>query len=237
MLSVIIPTYNEAENIPALLTRLEAVRSQLQEPFEVLIIDGGSLDATAPVARRLLAESGLGQLIALTGPADLARAVCEGMRQAQGDVWVVMDADLSHPPELIPVLAQAVRDGCEVAVASRYVAGGGIAGWPWHRRWLSWLGNVVARPLTTVRDATSGYFACRADVVRALSWNPTGFKILIELFVAARVTRVREVPYVFQDRRFGSSKLGARVCGRYLTRLLCLYAARWKLRVITGISV
>ena len=235
MLSVIVPTYNEAQNIASLLTRLEAVRSQLRESLEVLIVDGGSSDGTAQMARRLLSAAGLGQLIAWTGPADLAQAVREGMRRAQGDIWVVMDADLSHPPELIPALAQAVRDGCDVSVASRYVAGGGTTGWSWHRRGLSWLGNLAARPLTTVRDATSGYFACRADVVRGLSWNPVGFKILLELLVAARVTRVREVPYVFQDRRFGSSKLGARVCGRYLARLMRLYAARWRARVVAGV--
>ncbi|PIQ83292.1 MAG: hypothetical protein COV75_08310, partial [Candidatus Omnitrophica bacterium CG11_big_fil_rev_8_21_14_0_20_63_9] len=155
MLSVIVPTYNERENVEPLVRRLLAVRALLREPLEVLIADSASPDGTARAADGLLRPEQLGRALVISGPSNLCRAVTEGVRQAQGDLVAVMDADLSHPPELLPALVAAVRHGAEIAIASRYVAGGGIAKWPRTRRSLSWMGNLMARPLVGVRDATS----------------------------------------------------------------------------------
>jgi dolichol-phosphate mannosyltransferase len=230
MLSVIIPTYNEAENIPALLARLAAIRAGMSEPLEVLIVDDGSPDGTAEVAAPLLRRTQLGRVIERRGERGLAGAVREGWRQAHGDVLAVMDADLSHPPELLPQLLSALRAGADIAVASRYVPGGEVPGWPRHRRWLSRAGNGMAQPLTGVRDSLSGYFACHVALARSLpSSTGGGFTMRLELLTRAGGQRVREVPYVFGDRRAGRSKLGLHPMGAYVTQLARLYARRvWR---------
>ena len=145
---------------------------------------------------------------------------------AQGDVIGVMDADLSHPPEALPELVRGVRAGAQVVVASRYVCGGRIGRWPWHRRWLSRIGNLMARPLAGVADATSGYFVCEAHALKSLTRPPRGFKVLLELLVRGDVQRVQEVPYTFTDRLRGSSKLGLRALWRYARQLADLYGER-----------
>ena len=144
-----------------------------------------------------------------------------------------MDADLSHPPELLPELVAPIRAGQDMTVASRYVPGGGIRDWPWSRRLLSWLGTTLVRPLVPVADATSGYFAARAELLKRLTRPPRGFKILLEILVQLRVRRVREVPYVFTDRRHGASKLKGRVLWWYLGQVLRLYGMR-VVRLIQG---
>ena len=197
MLSIIIPTYNERENMEPLLKRLDAVRSNLQDPMEILVVDGGSQDGTVACAQHYLADRSLGRVIAISDRPSLVAAVGEGIRQARGEVIGVMDADLSHPPELLPTLIRAVRAGAQVAVASRYVPGGGVANWPWSRRLLSCAGNLLARPLVPVADARSGYFVCRAELVKQRPLEVHGFKVLLQLLVQRRVQEVNEVPYLF----------------------------------------
>ena len=226
MLSVVIPTYNENRSIGKLLERIAAVREDIPGGLELLVVDDRSTDGTADLAERLLRQYGLGRVIRRTGPRDLAQSVMEGVRQAGGELIGVMDADFSHPPELLPELVRAVRTGAEAAVASRYVPGGRIGRWPWHRRWLSRIGNLMVQPLTGVADATSGYFVCHARLLRSLARPPRGFKILLELLVCGQVQRVREVPYTFTDRLRGSSKLGSRALWRYVTQVAWLYADR-----------
>ena len=226
MLSVIIPTYRERQNLEPLLSRLHAVRTSLSEPLEVLIVDGGSDDGTAAHARTLLSPLALGRVIERDGRADLAQAVLHGVREARGDLIGVMDADLSHPPELLAALVRAVRSGSEVAIASRYVRGGRAVGWPWSRRILSRAGNLLARPLVPVRDATSGYFVADAALLRSLTHQARGFKVLLEFLVQARVQRIQEVPYEFIERAHGTSKLSPRVLWLYLRQLGRLYRGR-----------
>ena len=226
MISLIIPTYRERDNVEPLLRRVSRMAPELGEPLEVLVVDNRSDDGTAEQARQLLGQLVPGRLIECPQPVELAQAVTQAAREARGDVIGVMDADLSHPPELLPELARAARAGAEVAVASRYVPGGRIERWPWHRRWLSRIGNLLAQPLTGVADATSGYFVCRAGVLKSLTRPPRGFKILLELLVRGKVQRVQEIPYTFTDRLHGSSKLGCRVLWRYGTQVAWLYAYR-----------
>mgnify|MGYP001618546185 FL=1 len=226
MLSVVIPTDCERENIEPLLMRLSAMAPHLGEPMEVLIVDNRSDDGTSVQARRLLGGVIQGRVIECARKVDLAGAVMRGIVEAKGDVIGVMDADLSHPPELLPELIRAVRAGSQVAVASRYVAGGGIMNWPWKRRALSRIGNLLARPLTRVSDATSGYFLFHGSLMRSLLLQPRGFKILLEVLVRGNVRAVQEVPYVFQDRLHGSSKLGTGVLWCYVVQLSQLYLYR-----------
>lgn len=226
MLSVVVPTYQERRALEDLLPRLAAVRRALPEGLEVLVVDDGSTDGTAEFAEAFFAAERFGSVVRREGPADLAQAVLDGIRQARGAWIAVMDADLSHPPELLPTLLRAVTDGCQLAVASRYVQGGRVENWPWWRRVLSRMGNWLARPLVPVADATSGYFLGTAALLKRLALSPAGFKILLEILVRGEVHRVREVPYHFTDRRHGTSKLGRRVLWLYLVQVGRLYGYR-----------
>lgn len=223
MLSLIIPTYEERDNLEPLLTRVQSVRRDLGEPLEVLIVDHHSQDGTGDRARQLMGRLVEGRVIQLTEGRGLARAVIHGIREASGDLIGVMDADLSHPPELLPTLVRAVRAGKTIAVASRYAPGGGVVDWSWRRQILSRAANAMARPLVPVADATSGYFVCQAGFVKSLALSAQGFKILLEILVHGYVRDVCEVPYVFRNRVRGASKLDGRVMWRYLKQLARLY--------------
>ena len=226
MLSLIIPTSCERDNIESVLQRVAAVRPSLGEAMEVLVVDSASADGTAACAREALDRAQLGRVIEQPSRCSLSQAVLEGIRQARGNLIGVMDADLSHPPELLAALVQAVRAGHEVAIASRYVRGGEVCAWSWRRRALSRLGNFLARPLVPVADATSGYFVCEAGFVKSLALDGRGFKLLLEILVRGRVQRIQEVPYTFMDRRHGASKLTRRVLWAYLRQVGQLYRVR-----------
>lgn len=226
MVSVIIPTYHERETLSELLPRVAAVRVSVPIPLEVLVVDDRSTDGTPELAEAFFRSAPIGRVIRRNGPADLAHAVMEGMRNARGALIAVMDADLSHPPELLPALVEAIRQGSDLAVASRYVPGSEIAHWSWRRRALSRVGNFLARPLTPVADATSGYFVIRREVLSAELLEARGFKILLEILARGGLRRVRELPYRFTDRRQGKSKLRARILWRYAAQLGRLYRYR-----------
>jgi len=140
----------------------------------------------------------------------------------------VMDADLSHPPEVLPSLFETVRSGtADVAVASRRVEGGGIRNWPLMRRFISWGSGLLARPLVRVRDTTSGFFALKRSCIEGVELRPIGYKIGLEVLARGRYDTVMEVPYIFTDRQYGQSKLGGKVMLAYLLQLASLYRERW----------
>jgi dolichol-phosphate mannosyltransferase len=221
----VIPTRNEAANLPELLPRLLRAMDAASLAGEVVVADDASPDGTAGLAASLLGARGI--VLRRTRDPGLAPAVIEGFMAARAGLLCVMDADLSHPPELVPELVRALRAGADLAVASRYVPGGGVEGWPRRRRWMSLAACRMAGPLTPVRDATSGFFAFRRPVIEGVPLSARGFKIGLEVFVKGRHARWVEVPYVFRDRRAGESKLGSRVALQYLLHLARL--AAWKL--------
>lgn len=225
MLSLIIPTYRERDNIEVLLRQIATVVPQIEEDFEILIVDSLSEDQTADCARKIVGHNLPGRVIDYPIK-DLTQSILEGIRQAKGNLIGIMDADCSHPPELLPVLVKAVYGGSALAIASRYVQGGRIVGWPWTRRLLSRLGCALVRPISPVKDPTSGFFVCHADVMRRLKSRPQGFKILLELLAQDNVQPIREIPYVFTDRRRGKSKLRLGVLAHYLVQLAYLYGSR-----------
>jgi len=231
MLSVVVPTYCERENIRPLIERLATVLGALDEPAELLIMDDSSPDGTAEEARAAAGELGISdrvRVIVRSGNRGLAQAVTEGFREARGDVLAVMDADLSHPPELLPELLAPIRAGrAQATVASRRVPGGGVAGWPLRRRLASYLAGIVARPLIPVRDTTSGFFAIRREAVEGVRLQPRGYKIGLEVLARGKCGAVEEVPFTFTDRRAGASKLGGAVALAYLAQLAALYRFRF----------
>jgi dolichol-phosphate mannosyltransferase len=209
-LSVIVPTYNERDSLPALLARLEAVRRTL--PLEVVIVDDASPDGTGPLGDALARAAAM-PVTVLHRPhkSGLASAAIDGAAAAHGPIVTIMDGDLSHPPELLPDLTAAVESGAAVAVASRYVRGGGIEDWSLARRGLSLSATWLTRTILglPVRDPLSGFFAARRELLTGPSYFSLGYKLLVELLVRHPGIAVVEVPYRFADRRTGQSKLTA----------------------------
>lgn len=216
MLSVVVPTYNEAGSIPKLAERLRAALDGRE--WELVVVDDGSPDGTADIAAALAPRIPV-NVVRRAGKAGLASAVVAGFDAARGDVLVVMDADLSHPPETVPALAAAIDAGADLAVGSRYVKGGGVMDWPWRRRVVSRIACLMGNALVPVRDATSGFFALRRAVVDGVKLNPIGFKIGFEVIARGRYAKVVEVPYTFRDRELGASKFGRREIMQYVVQL------------------
>jgi len=222
--SIVVPTYDEADTLPLL---VEALAAEVDRPWELVVVDDGSPDGTREVARAL-AERHPVRLVERQ-ERGLATAVLEGIRQAEHGLVVVMDADLSFPATTVERLLAALGPSTRLAVASRYTDGGQIEQWSWFRHANSWVATALARPLTSVRDPMAGCFALRrADLPEGL--QPVGYKVLLELLVRTGWQAV-EVPVTFVDREVGRSKLSTRERWHYLVHLQRLYRHRWPVAV------
>ena len=186
--------------------------------WELIVVDDGSPDGTADLAESY-ADKHPVRVVRRPGKAGLASAVLAGFAQARGDVLVVMDADLSHPPEAVPRLVSAIDEGADLAVGSRYVTGGGTEDWPLKRRIVSRAACLMGNVLVPIRDCTSGFFAIRKSALDGVKLNPIGFKIGFEVMARGRYKKAVEVPYVFRDRELGKSKFGRREILQYLVQL------------------
>ena len=225
MLSVIVPTYNEAGALPILVNRLLGALEGCGFDFELVIVDDNSPDGTGLVADDLARDHPI-HVIHRPRKAGLASAVLDGLAVARGDLIGVMDADLSHPPEVIPVMVRALEEGgVDLAVGSRYVKDGAIEDWPWRRKIVSVLANLMTRWLIPVKDATSGFFVIRRAAIDGVELNPIGFKIGLEVMARACYQSYAEIPYVFTDRKHGTSKFGPSEVCSFLKQLAILY---WK---------
>jgi len=227
--SVIIPTYRERDNLERLLPMLSQILGRAGFSAEVLVVDDESLDGTEALCDQLGVAHGV-RLITRRGERGLATAVLRGLREARGEVCVVMDADFSHPPESVPDLVAAARSAdCDMAIGSRYVAGGEIdKKWSWLRRLNSQVASLLAQGLTSAADPMAGFFAIQAaTLARAATLRPLGYKIALELIVRCDCRRIVEVPITFQDRQAGASKMSMRQQWLYLRHLGRLYVARY----------
>lgn len=215
-ISVVVPTYNEVGSLRQLVPRLAAALAG--QTWELIVVDDGSPDGTADLAESY-AEAHPVSVVRRPGKAGLASAVLAGFAKARGDVLVVMDADLSHPPEAVPRLVSAIGDGADLAVGSRYIKGGGTEDWPLKRRVVSRAACLLGNTLVRIRDCTSGFFAIRRSAIDGVKLNPIGFKIGFEVMARGRYKKVVEIPYVFRDRELGKSKFGRREILQYLVQL------------------
>jgi dolichol-phosphate mannosyltransferase len=218
-ISIIVPTLNEAQNIQPLASQIIASAV----PFdEILFVDAGSTDNTQVVIQSLAMQHRIRFIEQDRRAPGLAAAIMAGARLATGDVLVVMDADLSHPPERInDLLAPLFFGTADMAIGSRYIPGGSTPGWPLWRRMMSRTASIFAQPLTGVRDAMCGFFAISRS--RLLQINPptSGFKIVFETILrGGRDLRVREIPITFRDRTRGKSKMSFGVALKFLVRWL-----------------
>jgi dolichol-phosphate mannosyltransferase len=218
VISLVIPTLNEVENIAPLLARIAQCRPASDQ---IIFVDDGSADGTR-TAVRALAGSAPVALIERDQPSlGLAGAVIAGARAATGEWLVVMDADLSHPPEKISELLEPLREGrADMVIGSRYVKGGSTPGWPLWRRIMSRVAAALAYPLTGVHDSMGGFFALPTKLLLELAPAATGFKIAFEVLVqGGKNLRVVEVPIAFRDRSRGVSKMSFGIAS--------LFALRW----------
>lgn len=225
--SIVVPTFREAESLPLLIDRIALLKQASGMELELLIVDDDSRDGTqAVIASR--SEPWL-QLFVRTEDRGLSQAVLFGLGRARGEFLVVMDADLSHPPEVIPQMLAALRAGADFVLGSRYVQGGTTAeGWGVFRFLNSKVATYLARPLTRVSDPMSGFFAMpRAAFERAENPSPLGYKIGLELLVRCRCREIREIPIHFSNRVLGESKLTLQQQLLYVRHLARLY--RFKL--------
>jgi dolichol-phosphate mannosyltransferase len=218
-LVVVVPTYNEAENVPLLVSRVEAVRET--HPFDVLFVDDNSPDGTGGIVAELTIQHGWLHMIERERPMGLGSAYRDGFRWALDHGYErvgEMDADLSHDPAVIPDLDRAVVSGADLALGSRYVPGGGSEGWPISRRALSKGANLFARTILRLQthDVTGGFrvFSARAiDLLVESGTECDGYGFQIEGVVA--LTRaglpVVEVPITFRDRQHGRSKMSKKI--------------------------
>ena len=233
LLSVIIPTYNEAGNIVVMLDRLRTALDG--QAYEIVVVDDDSIDETWRIAQFHRRSDQRIKVIRRVGERGLSSAVMAGMAQAGGRALVVMDADLQHDETKILHLVRAVVDeGMDLCVGSRHVAGGGYGTFGRRRRAASWAGTALARALlgVAVSDPMSGFFAVsrrRYELVGD-QVNPRGFKILLEFLARGPEPSVSEVGYQFGERVHGTTKLNGSVVLDYLRALLALTAGRWRRR-------
>jgi len=230
-LSLVVPTYEERANLGPLVTRIAA--SLAGHDYEIIVVDDDSPDGTTEEAA-ILANSHPMRVIKREGIRGLGSAILEGFRNSKEDIFGVIDADLQHPPEVISELATAIGNGADIAIASRYVPGGGIEDWTRLRRLVSRGAILLVKPLTRAKDPMSGCFMLDRAVIEGVNLSPRGYKLLMEILVKGRYRTVKEVPYTFGNRHAGRSKLSMMEYMRYLTLLMVLYS--YKIRGPRGSS-
>jgi dolichol-phosphate mannosyltransferase len=220
-LTVIIPTFNEGENIEAIIRAVKEVLEEAGIRGEILVVDDSSPDGTIPRVRALEAVFPNVRLVVRISDPGLSQSVVEGFSLARAPVFLVMDADFSHPPDLIPRFLGEIRGGADVVIGSRYMKGGGIEAWPLSRRIISQGATLLGRILfPEITDPVSGFFAVRREVVAGAPLHPRGYKILMEVLGKGRWSKAREIPFVFRDRRAGSSKLRPGTILDYIRQVL-----------------
>jgi len=222
-ISVIIPTYNEKDNITPLVEALHRALSGYR--YEVIFVDDNSRDGTIDIAHSLEAKFPV-KIIVRTTERGLATAVVEGFKHATGDIFVVMDADLQHPPEFIPSLLKGIEDGADLAISSRYIPGGGTSNWSLSRRIISrgaiFMTHVLLPSTHRIKDITTGFFALKREIVAGAELKPVGWKILLEVVFMGKYQKAVEVPFVFTGREKGSSKLNIKPELEYLQHIWSL---------------
>jgi dolichol-phosphate mannosyltransferase len=223
-LSIVVPTYNERDRLEELVAAVARVFAAHGIAGELVVVDDNSPDGTGTIADALTDRYPV-QVVHREGKLGLGSAVIAGFATARGGVLGVMDADLSHPPSILPGMLAALRAlDVDVVIGSRYIPGGASKNWPLLRLAMSRFACALAWPLTPVRDATSGLFLVKKAAIEGVKISAAGFKICLELLMRSRIASVAEVPYVFADRAAGESKMTLREALGYFAQLRDLYA-------------
>jgi dolichol-phosphate mannosyltransferase len=229
-LALVIPTLCEAENIGGLLDSVRAVLDPLNIPYEILVVDDDSSDGTGELVSLISQRDPRVRLLVRKGERGLSGAILHGWQNTDAGILGVMDADLQHPPELLPQLLEAIQEGRDMVIGSRYTPGGGVGGWNPVRKLLSsaavWVTWPIQRRQIRAKDPMSGYFMLRRNCLAQTPFQRTGFKLLLEILVRGHIKTLAEVPFEFGSRFRGASKANFRVAWDYGLLLMRLYASR-----------
>lgn len=228
---LVIPTLNESGNIRLVLDRAVSVLAQTPFPWQVLVVDDCSADGTGEIVQCYAQANSHVLLVTRRGERGLAGAITYGWSQTNASLLGVMDADLQHPPELLPALLDQVKRGADLAIASRYIQPHSMDGWNAVRKLLSKISVMaslaVQNKTLRVKDPLSGFFVVRRECIDGIEFQKTGFKLLLEILARGRVRRAVEVPFKFAIRENGVSKANAMTGVHYGSLLLkLLWAAR-----------
>src|SRR5690242_14942358 len=224
-LSIISPTYNEAENVARLIGELEKIFHGTD--YEILISDDDSPDLTWARVEEIGRHNPRVSALRPTCNRELGPSVVDGFNAASGEAVTFINADVQQDPSILPNMLSELQNGSDLMVATRYMPGGGTANWGLIRRVGSWACTKLAQVLLGVnlRDPMSGYFMMRRDDFLKVrdGLNVRGFKILLEIAAHMRPRRLGEVPYTFGPRAQGESKLSNKIVLAYLSQVWRLY--------------
>ena len=230
LISIVIPTYNEKDNIVPLVERISTTLAGRN--FEILLVDDSSKDGTVDVAAGM-AEKYPVKVMVRTKERGLATAVLHGVKYARGNIIGVMDADLQHPPEINSALLKALDEGADMAIGSRYIPGGGVPNWGLARRIISRgalsLAHLFLPQTRSIKDPMSGFYMFKREAMGTAEFKPIGYKILLEMLVMGNFKKVVEVPFIFEDRSSGRSKMKARQQIDYLKHIFSLMRRKGEL--------
>ena len=228
--SIILPTYNESKNIVNI---LKLIRENIPKGIstETIVVDDNSPDGTGKIVEdyifeiKKIAENTI-DIIHRKAKNGLSSAILNGIQNAKGETIVVMDSDFSHPPQILPKMIEAFKQyQCDLVVASRYITGGNIQGWTTKRKLMSKIATVIAKKGLGVKtkDPMSGFFAFKKNIIKELNFDALGYKFLLEILVKTKGINIKEIPYTFENRKFGSSKLDSSIIIDYFKSVLKLY--------------
>ena len=228
-LSIVLPTYNESQNIARMLDSI-AETLPADTAAEIIVVDDNSPDGTGNIASQYAKNISRKKLhIEVINRPDklgLSSAILVGVQLAAGDIVVVMDGDFSHPPQTIPHMVEELQNSkYDIVVASRYVKGGSVRGWPFKRRLMSRGATKIAQVGLGigVKDPMSGFFAFKRRIIEGIKFDAIGYKMLLEILVKTRGASVKELPYTFTNRRAGASKFDSSVMYDYFRAVWRLY--------------
>jgi len=227
---LVIPTLREAENLPALLDDVRAVLTPTGIYFEILVVDDDSRDGTEELVNAIHEADPRVRLLVRKGERGLSGAILYGWKHCDACILGVMDADRQHPVSLLPQLIAEVLDHHDMVIGSRYIDGGCLGEWNPLRKFFSaaaiWVTWPIQRTRVRVKDPMSGFFFVRRKCIEKIEFQPTGFKLLLEILVRGRVETVSEVPFLFGHRERGASKASLKVGWDYACLLVRLYLSR-----------
>ena len=219
--SLIIPTYNESENLPLLIEGVENVIDKNKIDLEYIIVDDNSPDRTWEVAEKL-AEKYPIKVIRRSGKLGLGSAVREGFASSDREILGVMDADLSHDPIILNDLINSLDDN-DITIGSRFVDGSVVENWALNRKIISQVGVFLTRLVTGVNDPLTGYFLFRREVIENVKLKTIGYKILFEILIKGNYKKTKEIAFRFKDRKFSTSKLNYKEYFLFIGQIIKYY--------------
>jgi len=236
--SIIIPTYNESENI---IQVLKSIGEHIPKDIatEAIVVDDNSPDGTGKIVEdyKTDAHNEIGytiEVIHRKTKSGLSSAILDGIQHSTGETVVIMDSDFSHPPKIIPQLIEEIKTSkCDIVIASRFVPGGAINGWSTKRKLISKTAKGIAKAGLGVNesDPMSGFFAFKRKILEGIKFDAIGYKMLLEILVKTKGAKVKEIPYTFTDRTRGSSKLDSSTMLDYVKSVWRLYRYGRKAKV------